>query len=313
MLLAHDISGTGPAVLLLHSTVADRRMWDPQVPALTAAGHQVVRCDLRGYGESPIPIGADWDEADDVAALLDSLGITRTAIIAASGGGRVALEFAVRWPDRVASLALLCTALRGHEPSAALREFGDSEDTLLEAGDVAGATDLNVNLWLGPEAGEDQKSLVRTMQRNAFDVQLAAEEAAPAEQSEAQPAAALDTTSAAAALDTTSGAVTLDTTSEAAASAADEPQDAAAQSPAKPASDADREPAAAFASITAPTLLISGAHDLPDFHEIAVQLVKTLPHARHQELSWAGHLPNLERPDLLNPILTAFLADPAKR
>ncbi|MBB2941487.1 pimeloyl-ACP methyl ester carboxylesterase [Actinoplanes lutulentus] len=298
MLLAHDISGSGPAVILLHSTVADRRMWDPQVPALTAAGHQVVRCDLRGYGESPIPIGTDWDEADDVAALLDALGITRTAIIAASGGGRVALEFAVRWPDRVAALALLCTALRGHEPSAALREFGDREDALLEAGDVAGATDLNVNLWLGPEAGEDQKSLVRTMQRNAFDVQLAAEEAAQAAAHTADPATPLDAPA------------------EPTVRPAAEPHDAAALSSAEPTADAGEDasgPAAAFASITAPALLISGAHDLPDFHEIAVQLAKTLPNARHQELSWAGHLPNLERPDLLNPILTAFLADPATK
>lgn len=47
--IAYDVAGHGPAVVLLHSTVCDRRMWDPQVPALADAGYRVVRCDLRGF------------------------------------------------------------------------------------------------------------------------------------------------------------------------------------------------------------------------------------------------------------------------
>ncbi|MEU4564061.1 alpha/beta hydrolase [Actinoplanes sp. NPDC023936] len=296
MLLAHDVSGSGPAVLLLHSTVCDRRMWDPQVPALTAAGHQVVRCDLRGWGDSPVPIGAEWDNAADIAALLDSLGISRTAIVGASGGGRVALEFAVRWPEHVTALALLCTALRGHEPSAALRAFGDREDALLEAGDIDGATELNVDLWLGPEAGEKERALVRQMQRHAFDVQLAAERAEKAEKAAAAPATAAGQPEAAAQK----------------ATAADQPEAATAPTattePAKT-TESTKPTEPDLTAITAPALLVSGAHDLPDFHEIATHLTTRLPHARHEELPWAGHLPNLERPDLTNPLLISFLAE----
>ncbi|MFK8909116.1 alpha/beta fold hydrolase [Streptomyces sp. YS-3] len=175
MTLSHDVAGSGPAVLLLHSTVCDRRMWEPNVPALVEAGYQVVRCDLRGFGETPVP-DRPYNNAADVVALLDTLGIERAALVGASGGGRVALEIAARRPERVTALALLCTALAGHEPGAELRAFGEREDTLIETGDIAGATDLNVDAWLGPEADGAVREQVRRMQRNAFDVQLAATE-----------------------------------------------------------------------------------------------------------------------------------------
>lgn len=247
--LSHDVAGTGPAVLLLHSTVCDRRMWDPQVSALVGAGYQVVRCDFRGFGATPMP-DRPYNNAEDVVALLDELGIERTAVVAASGGGRVALEIAARWPGRVASLGLLCTALAGHEPTAELDAFGDREDALIEAGDIAGATDLNVDAWVGPEADRATRELVRLMQRNAFDVQIAAEEEF--------------------------GQIKV------------EPD---------------------LSAIKAPTLLVSGDHDFADFRQIAVHLTGVLADARHLELPWAGHLPNLERPDEVNGILVDFLRE----
>ncbi|WP_305783596.1 alpha/beta fold hydrolase [Symbioplanes lichenis] len=178
MTLAHDVTGDGPAVLLLHSTAADRRMWDAQVPALAAAGHRVVRPDFRGYGETPAP-SRSWNDADDVVGLLDERGVAVAAVVGASGGGKVALELAARWPQRVRRLVLLCTATADFEPGPELRAFGAEEDVLLEAGDVAAATELNVRTWLGPEATEAVRDKLREMQRHAFEVQLAAPEVAP--------------------------------------------------------------------------------------------------------------------------------------
>jgi len=60
-------------------------------------------------------------------------------------------------------------------------------------------------------------------------------------------------------------------------------------------------------AITAPTLLVSGRHDVRDFREIAAELAERIPGARHVELEWAGHLPSLERPDRVNPLLLEFL------
>jgi 3-oxoadipate enol-lactonase len=180
MLLAHDTTGSGPAVLLLHSGVTDRRMWDPLVPALSHA-FRVVRPDLRGFGESPLP-AEEYADADDLDALLDHLGITDAAVVGSSFGGRVALELATLHPGRVSSLVLLCAALRGVEPTADAAAFGEEEDRLLEAGDVEGAVDLNVRTWLGPEASEETRALVARMQRRAFEVQLEADARGPGPQ-----------------------------------------------------------------------------------------------------------------------------------
>ena len=64
MLLSHDDEGTGSAVVLLHAGVADRRMWDDVTPAL-AHSFRVIRPDLRGFGQTPMPPGA-YADADDV-------------------------------------------------------------------------------------------------------------------------------------------------------------------------------------------------------------------------------------------------------
>ena len=159
-------------VLCLHGWPQHWYEWRFLLPALAAAGHRVVRCDLRGYGDSPMPT-APWSNRGDVADLLDALAIETTAVVGASGGGQVALEFASRWPSRVTALALLCSALPGHPPSAALRAFGEAEDALLEAGEVAGAAQLNVDTWVGPAASAVTRAFVAEMQRHAFEVQLA--------------------------------------------------------------------------------------------------------------------------------------------
>ncbi|MFG3258743.1 alpha/beta fold hydrolase [Streptomyces sp. NPDC048172] len=181
MTLSHDVDGDGPAVVFLHAGVCDRRMWDAQWAALRGAGHRLVRCDFRGFGGTP---AADrpYSDAEDVLSLLDTLGIARAVLVAASYGGHVALETAARWPERVGGLALLCSAVPGHEPSAELTALGAREEVLLEAGDVAAATELMVDSWLGPEADAAARAAVRTMQRHAFEVQSAApEEAEPVE------------------------------------------------------------------------------------------------------------------------------------
>lgn len=252
-MLAHDVTGTGPPVVLLHSTVCDRRMWGPQWPALAEAGYRVVRCDFRGFGDTP-PGQEAWDDAQDVMDLAAGLGTGPVALVGASYGGKVALEIAARWPAQVTALALVSAGMPGHEPSEILRGFGLREEELLEDGDIDGAVELNVSTWLGPEADEATRDLVRQMQRRAFDIQLSA-------------------------------------------ILPEEPDD--------PPADADLH------AITAPSLVVSGAKDLPDFRQIAAELAALLPGARKVELPWAGHLPTLERPRELSGLLTAFLADAA--
>lgn len=172
MLLHHEVTGDGPPVLLLHSTATDSRMWDAQRDAL-ADRWTVVTPDLRGFGRTPLP-PEPYCHAADVVALLDHLEVDRTAVVGSSGGGHVALQVASAHPGRVSDLVLLCAAADGVDPTPDARDFWTGEDALLAAGDVDGATRLNADTWLGPEAGRDAHAAVRQMQRHAFEVQLAA-------------------------------------------------------------------------------------------------------------------------------------------
>jgi pimeloyl-ACP methyl ester carboxylesterase len=177
MTLTYDMAGEGPAVVLLHSGVCDRRMWDAQFPALVEAGHRVVRCDFRGYGGTPVA-EHPYADAGDVLDLMDALGIERAALVGSSSGGRTALLAAAHSPQRVTALALLCAGLPGYtEESPELAAFDHWETQLVEAGDLDGAAAWNVSTWLGPEAGRAAREAVHRMQLHAFEVQSAAEDA----------------------------------------------------------------------------------------------------------------------------------------
>ena len=175
MLLHHTVTGSGPALLFLHSSVCDSRQWDPQ--RLLATDRTVVTLDLRGYGQSPLP-PEPYSDVADVLQLLDHLRLPAAAVVGSSAGGHVALQLAANFPDRVSDLVLLCAAAPGVPPSPELRAFAEREEALLAAGDVEGATELNVRTWLGPEADDEARESVRVMQRHAFRVQLAAGDSA---------------------------------------------------------------------------------------------------------------------------------------
>ncbi|MFD9269953.1 alpha/beta fold hydrolase [Streptomyces goshikiensis] len=165
MIISHDVAGpaNGPAVLLLHSSVCDRRMWEPQWAPLAEAGFRVVRADFRTCGDSPAA-EAPYSDDGDVLALLDRLGIERAAFVGSSYGGRVALRLAALHPDRVRSLALLCPARPAQRRGPALLAFNAAEGALLDAGDLEGAAELNARQWLGPDADAAAHALVRAMQ-----------------------------------------------------------------------------------------------------------------------------------------------------
>ena len=172
-MLNHRVEGSGPAVVLLHAGVGDLRMWDAPAEVL-ADQHTVVRCDLRGFGGTELAPGAAYSDAEDVLALLDELGVERCTLVGASYGGWVALQVAGAAPDRVTGLVLLAPPAELVEPDPALRELWAQEGRLVDAGDLAAATELTVRRWLGPDADDDARALVRTMQRRAYELQVPA-------------------------------------------------------------------------------------------------------------------------------------------
>jgi pimeloyl-ACP methyl ester carboxylesterase len=105
----YEDEGSGRPVLLIHGHTMDRRIWDPMVPGLLAAGLRVLRPDLRGHGRSTRPdFGYHVSHhAADMAALLDAAGVDVATVVGYSIGGGVALEMAVTMPDRLRGLVLV--------------------------------------------------------------------------------------------------------------------------------------------------------------------------------------------------------------
>lgn len=116
--IAYDMTGSGPAVLLIHAGVANRSMWDDQVAALRDA-YQVIRHDTRGFGETETD-AVTFSNRADIAALLDHLGERSAHVVGLSRGGMIALDFALEFPDRVRSLTVVAGGVGGYESPAEL-------------------------------------------------------------------------------------------------------------------------------------------------------------------------------------------------
>jgi pimeloyl-ACP methyl ester carboxylesterase len=106
-----EAAGRGAPVVLIHGGQMDRRMWDPQFLPYAKA-YRVVRYDVRGYGRSATAT-LPYSDVADLLALLDQLGIRRAHLVGLSLGGRIAIDFTLEHPDRVASLTAVAPGLRG--------------------------------------------------------------------------------------------------------------------------------------------------------------------------------------------------------
>jgi 3-oxoadipate enol-lactonase len=175
--LAYTREGSaGASVLLLHAGIADRRMWDRIAPAL-ATTYDVIRLDLRGFGESDVPWAAGGSQFGDVVGALGEMGVERVHVIAVSFGAGVAAEVALVAPHLVASLLLVSpggSLIAERTPE--LAEFIAEEDAALERGDLDAAADANVRWWVdGPRrtpdtVASDVRDAVAAMQRRAFEI-----------------------------------------------------------------------------------------------------------------------------------------------
>ena len=112
--LRFDLSGSGPATLvLIHEMGGTIESWDAVAPLLSAK-RRVLRYDTRGAGLSQKVRGTLTINTmvDDLVALLDMLGITETVALAGIAvGGAIALHAAVRFPRRVAAVVVSSPAI----------------------------------------------------------------------------------------------------------------------------------------------------------------------------------------------------------
>jgi pimeloyl-ACP methyl ester carboxylesterase len=111
--LYFETHGTGRPMILLHGGLGSGEMFGPILPAL-AEHHQVIAVDLQGHGRTadidrPIDL---WFMAEDIAALIDHLGLNKPDVVGYSLGGGVALRLAARHPDKVGRLVAASAYIR---------------------------------------------------------------------------------------------------------------------------------------------------------------------------------------------------------
>ena len=102
-----DTGGSGSAVVFLHSNTGSSQNWDNQIPVFTRAGYRFIAYDRRGWGRSIAETGAQpGTAADDLRNLIKHLGIDRFHLVATAGGGFVALDYALSFPEQLRSLVV---------------------------------------------------------------------------------------------------------------------------------------------------------------------------------------------------------------
>jgi len=102
--------GSGDPVILIHGWPVNADMWEHQAPALSEQGFRTIAYDRRGFGRSDQPwSGYDYDTfADDLATLIDGLGLSKVTLVGFSmGGGEVARYLSRHGPGKISKAVLV--------------------------------------------------------------------------------------------------------------------------------------------------------------------------------------------------------------
>jgi pimeloyl-ACP methyl ester carboxylesterase len=247
--LAYDVTGAGPAVVLVHGLTLDRRMWDDQVDALSDVA-TVIRYDVRGFGRSRREPEVPYTHADDLVALLDHLDVERAALVGLSMGGRIVTETTLSAPSRVRALVLLDSVLDG-------MKWDDA-------------------------AAEGMRAAAKAAAGNGLDAAKAVWLAHPffaAAARRPQVASRL-----AEIVGDYGGSHWIE-------------RDSHGPHP---------ETLSLLHTITAPTVVVTGALDVPGFRAMGDEFAARIPGARRLVVPDAGHMVNMEAPDAVNAILREF-------
>ena len=108
--LYYESTGSGEPLVLVHGSWVDHTNWAAIVPALSES-FQVVTFDRRGHGRSETAVGQGSfaEDADDLGALIEQVGLAPAHVVGNSGGAAIALRLAGRRPE-------LFRSLSAHEP-----------------------------------------------------------------------------------------------------------------------------------------------------------------------------------------------------
>lgn len=127
-------AGSGPLVLMCHGFPETKHAWRHQIGALAAAGYRAVAPDMRGYGGTAAPEGADHytvvHAVGDLVALLDAIGEKQAVIIGHDWGATIAWQAALMRPDRFRAVVALSVPMMGLPPVPPSKIFPQNGEAL---------------------------------------------------------------------------------------------------------------------------------------------------------------------------------------
>jgi 3-oxoadipate enol-lactonase/4-carboxymuconolactone decarboxylase len=155
-----------PPLVLLNAIGTDMALWDPFV-ALLLPRFQILRFDARGHGASDAPAGDYSLEmlARDALAVMSAANLPRAAIAGVSLGGMIAMEIALRFPEHVAALILICTSASIDRPLWTERVTG------VRAGGVAAIADAAMTRFLSPQLSSAHPDRAASVRRTLLSTQ----------------------------------------------------------------------------------------------------------------------------------------------
>lgn len=129
--LYFEEGGYGYPIIFIHEFASDMRGWNAQIRHL-CRGYRCIAFNARGYPPSDVPenlLSYGWEIAvDDVAALMRALGIERAHLVGLSMGGYTALQFGLRYPDKVTAIV---AASVGSDSHSSHRDAWQKETSVL--------------------------------------------------------------------------------------------------------------------------------------------------------------------------------------
>lgn len=155
--LHYEIEGTGHPLVMIHAGIANLRMWDDQVRALSER-FRCIRYDTRGFGQTETD-AVEFSNRADVAAVMDHAGADSAYLLGLSRGGVIALDFTLERPERVDALIFAAGGIGGDdtEPPADEKALMEEMERVYETRDWGRLADLETSFWVdGPRQSSDR-------------------------------------------------------------------------------------------------------------------------------------------------------------
>lgn len=164
----YEMAGSGQPFVMIHAGVADMRQWNHEF-AYFAQEYQVIRYDMRGYGQSK-PVDGEFKHIDDLTAILDHLQIEAPLILmGCSMGGGLAMDFALAQPARAKALIMVDSAPDGLDLDLPAPSKFEEAKKAYDAQDWDLLAEIETQIWFdGVDRTPDQVN--QTMRKLAYEM-----------------------------------------------------------------------------------------------------------------------------------------------